>query len=132
MVVAFGGSNHVSPLGFARVCHWLRIETRIADGVECQSVGAFIGLDLQRPRAQLKTQRTNSIQRFQSTANLSLLRTAIHGRYAKQPSLAALGWCCGSDRPWIEACLADCIERQGQGVILRIDLQSARAELEAQ
>ncbi len=132
MVVAFGGSSRVSALSFAGACNWLRIEARFADGVECQRVGAFVGIDLQRPRAELKTQRADPIQRLQRPTNLRLLGATVHGRNAKHPALATLGVCRSDHGLWIETRLADGIERKGQGAILRIDLQRARAELEAQ
>ena len=132
MVVAFGGSSRVSALSFAGACNWLRIEARIADGVECQRVGAFLCVDLQRPRAQLKTQRADPIQRLQRLTNLRLLGATVHRRNAKHPALATLGVCRSGHGLWIETRLADGIERKGQGAILRIDLQRARAELETQ
>ena len=132
MVVAFGWFARLSALGAIGAGHWLRIEARFADGVEGQRVGAFVGIDLQRPRTELKAQRANPIQRLQRPANLRLLGAAVHGRNAKHPALATLGVYRSDHRLWIEARLADGIERQGQGAILRIDLQRARAELEAQ
>ena len=131
MVVAFGGSSRVSALSFAGACNWLRIEARIADGVECQRVGAFLCVDLQRPRAQLKTQRADPIQRLQRLTNLRLLGATVHRRNAKHPALATLGVCRSGHGLWIETALR-MASSAGQGAILRIDLQRARAELETQ
>ena len=129
MVVVVGCSARLSTLGAG---HRLRIEARFPDSVECQREGAFLCVDLQRPCAQLKTQGADSTQRFQRPANLRLLGTAVHGRYAKHPALATLSVCRSRHRLWIETRLADGIQRQGQDTILCIDLQRARAQLEAQ
>ena len=86
MVVAFGWFARLSALGAIGAGHWLRIEARFADCVEGQRVGAFVGIDLQRPRTELKAQRANPIQRLQRPTNLRLLGAAVHGRNAKHPA----------------------------------------------
>ena len=110
MVVAFGGSSRVSALSFA-LRHWLRIEARIADGVEGQSGRCLVGVDLQRPRAELKPREP--IQRLQRPTNL---------RPRRRQSIVAMR----NTRPWLPWVFAAVATGCGSKPALRM-ASSARA-----